>query len=215
MARTMSGTKRATWKNMDSFFPLVSGGTPDASGVFVVAPEGSFKLVAHCVDLPIPLKNITTNTNIYAPSSAGTYASANPPLATASVNNGDKIGILPYSGSGEGAFAGYVGEIPKGLSLHAFARNSNGAIYTATQTTSIYLIALGYSTSGSSLAVELRKSTGEVLHRQYRYGTSVLLSGAIHLMKLGGDPYTVLNASQSLQISMGTSLRVAGFILYG
>jgi hypothetical protein len=217
MARPMSSTQKATWKKLDQFFPMVGGGYPDATGIYVAATAGQFKLVAYsCNGSGVSLKNLTTSSTIYTSSSAGGFFSVSPPLATASVNGGDRIG----TSSGIFAFAGYIGGIPGGLSLHAFAgRATSGntfTIYTASQTTKIYLISLAYFINFSSqFVVELKKSTGASLHRTVQ-GASAngAPAGAIHLMQLGSSPYTVLNASESLQLKVSPEWLVAGLMLY-
>jgi hypothetical protein len=219
MARSMSSIAKATWKKMDGFFPMVGGGRTDTTGAFVAAISGSFKLVAFVVNINMSLKNLTTGSTIYTPPSSGAYFSVSPPLATASVNDGDKIGV---SGGVIGLFAGYIGEIPIGLSLHAFAGSgSSGStftIYTATRTTKIYLISLVYHISyTSAFASVLRKSTGEILHRTIHEAGSSCNGypiGSIHLMQLGSRPYAVLNGSQSLQLTVSPSWYVAGLMLY-
>jgi hypothetical protein len=220
MAIPMGGTRKSTWKTMNQFFPWVNAGDLDANGLFIAATSGGLKLVAYSASGSQPFKNLTTNTTIYTPPGSGAYVSASPPLATASVNDGDKLGTT--GNLSQCAFAGYIGEIPNGLSLYAFASaggSSPFTIYTASTTTKIYLISFAfYATTSDIFIAQLRKSTGAVLWRspQKTSGSTQEYSFicTITLMQLGQSPWAVLNASESLQLTIPTNHRLAGLMLY-
>jgi hypothetical protein len=225
MARTMTGsTPQSSWKRLDSFFPIVLAGY--ATPYVQVRFSGTFKLVA-AISSFAPQSFMAGETTLFTANSANSpYASASPPLGSATVSPTDKI----YGTGATATFAcaGYGGTIPRGLTLYPFAvyisTASDYTIFSPESTVSIYYVLIGmaaHSISGLNPGrIQLKDSLGNIWESIDIYlsatSPSLITPTRISFMATGNSPLGTLNSGQSLRINSGIyRTYVAGIILYG
>jgi len=231
MARLMGITgKKPTWKNLNSFFPIVlSGysGNPYRRARF----SGTFNLVAAVAGTAGLGFKIDTTT-IYTAAAANTsYVSVSPPLGSGTASPTSQIQV---SSTARFALAGYGGSIPDGLQMNAFAfyKNTSGVvnIFSPASSVSVYYVCVSmfnylyYDIGSPSNTVEFRDSSPTTWEVVTSTSTGTALDHRVNFEfeGLGPNPLVTLSGSQSLQINISYSgsgtptflAHGAGIVLY-
>jgi hypothetical protein len=232
MARPLAASKKPAWTGLDGFVPKAMAGWGFGE---VCGLPGTFKLVAAIsyygsVSISVGSSTIYTIANANTP-----YVSVNPPLASGSVSSATDMVSTSYF-SFPLACAGYIGTIPRGMNLHAFAvywNNTTGDknIFSPASDANVYYIYVACasrfsSSGGAGMPIVSLKYPSTTTWRTFTPDALSLADCpwvcSFNFMALGPTPLTTVTGGTSLILNFNATSTgtpsyyayAAGLVLY-